>query len=128
MISFEDFQPGHSFGRAAVTLDDDLMEKWFSLFPADAECAPFMPEGMTAVLVMNSYMELVSPRPPGNIHASQRFTTRSFPKISDTVFTQIACGGKTLKNGRRWVDLETQSTSEDGRLFFTGTMRTIWAA
>ena len=128
MITFEDFQPGVPFGTAAVTLDDAMFENWVSLFPGDADCAPDMPEGMTAVLVMNAYMELIAPRPPGNVHASQTFGISQLPKLGQTVHTTVTCRSKELRKGRRWIDLETQSHDENATLLFTGTMRLIWAA
>ena len=128
MITFDDFQPGHSFGAAPVTLDDALFAKWTALFPDDDACAPDMPEGMIAVLVMNAYMELIAPRPPGNVHASQAFALHRLPKLGQTVSTTVTCTGKELRNGRRWLDLETQSHDEDGNFLFSGTMRMIWAA
>lgn len=128
MITFEDFQPGKSFGTAPVTLDDALFDKWTALFPGDAACTPQMPEGMTAVLVMNAYMQLVAPRPPGNVHASQSFALERLPQLGETVTTTVTCTGKELRNGRRWVDLETQSHDQTGAFLFSGTMRMIWAA
>ncbi|MEZ5676264.1 MAG: hypothetical protein R3D81_13890 [Thalassovita sp.] len=125
MITFDDFQPGHSFGAAPVTLDDALFAKWTALFPDDDACAPDMPEGMTAVLVMNAYMELIAPRPPGNVHASQMCCTacKAGPDRQHHrhLYRQRAAG-------RRWLDLETQSHDEDGNFLFSGTMRMIWAA
>lgn len=128
MITFEDFRPGVSFGTAAVTLYDTMFENWTALFPGDADCAPDMPEGMTAVLVMNAYMELIAPRPPGNVHASQAFDISQLPKLGQTVQTTVTCRSKELRKGRRWIDLDTQSHDENGTLLFTGTMRLIWAA
>ncbi|MGF6861429.1 hypothetical protein ABIE69_002001 [Rhodobacteraceae bacterium MBR-64] len=128
MITFDDFRPGHVFGTAPVTLDDALFQKWTALFPEDAACAPGMPEGMTAVLVMNAYMKLIAPRPPGNVHASQAFTLECLPKLGETVNTTITCTGKELLKGRRWLDLETRSHDEAGNFLFSGAMRLIWAA
>ena len=128
MITFEDFQPGASFGKADVTLDDTMFENWTALFPDDADCAPDMPEGMTAVLVMNAYTALIAPRPPGNVHASQAFEITRLPKRGQTVTTDVTCRSKELRKGRRWIDLDTESHDESGTLLFTGTMRLIWAA
>ena len=128
MITFDDFRPGTSFGSAPVHLDDALMEKWTRLFPYDTACAPDMPEGMTAVLVMNAYMTLVAPRPPGNIHASQSFDLVRLPCIGETVTTEVICHDKEMSKGRRWVGLETISRDQAGEVLFSGAMRMIWAA
>jgi acyl dehydratase len=128
MLTFDGFQPGHSFGEATVALDEAMMQRWVALFPQDAACAPLMPEGMAAVMVMNAYMDLVGPRPPGNVHASQQFQLHSLPRIGQSVRTRVTCRGKELRNGRRWIDLETDSRDETGALLFTGAMRLIWAA
>lgn len=128
MITFDDFVPGHCFGAIPITLDEQLWSSWIQLFPDDAACAPDMPEGMTAVLVMRAYMELVAPRPPGNVHASQSFEVARLPRLGQTVTTAITCTGKELRNGRRWVDLATDSRNEGDEHLFTGRMRMIWAA
>ncbi|KAA8605733.1 hypothetical protein AL036_17670 [Salipiger aestuarii] len=128
MITFDDFRPGHIFGTAPVTLDDALFGKWTALFPDDAACAPDMPEGMIAVLVMNAYMELIAPRPPGNVHAGQTFALERLPKLGETVNTTITCTGKELRKGRRWLTLETRSHDDADNFLFSGEMRLIWAA
>lgn len=128
MITFDDFEPGRSFGAAPVTLDDALWAGWTRLFPEDADCAPDMPEGMTAVLAMRAYLTLVAPRPPGNVHASQSFAITRLPKRGETVTTEVACAGRELRNGRRWVDLATDSRDAAGAPLFTGRMRLIWAS
>lgn len=128
MITFDDFVPGNSFGSAAVHLDEALFARWLALFPADAERRPNMPEGMTAVLVMNAYMELIAPRPPGNVHASQNFRLTRLPRIGDVVRTEVTCDFKEERKGRRWIGLETMSRDETGDTLFTGQMRMIWAA
>ncbi|GHF65343.1 hypothetical protein [Seohaeicola zhoushanensis] len=128
MITFEDFEPGRSFGSVPVTLDDRLWSNWTRLYPGDSACAPEMPEGMTAVLVMKAYMELVAPRPPGNVHASQSFEVTRLPRLGETVTTTVTCTGKELRNGRRWIDLATESRDAEGQHLFNGRMRMIWAA
>lgn len=128
MMTFDTFAPGHCFGSVPVTLDHRLWSNWTRLYPDDASCAPEMPEGMTAVLVMKAYMELVAPRPPGNVHASQSFEVTRLPTIGQTVTTSVTCTGKELRSGRRWIDLATDSHGADGEHLFKGRMRMIWAA
>lgn len=128
MLTFDSFITGQSFGEATVHVDESLFQRWISLFPADAECAPRMPEGMAAVVMMNAYLELVSPRPPGNVHAAQDFNLFSLPHIGQSVRTRVICKSKEIRNGRNWIDLETDSRDDTGALLFTGAMRLIWAA
>lgn len=128
MITFDDFEPGRCFGSVPITLDERLWSNWTRLYPGDTASSPDMPEGMTAVLVMQAYMGLVAPRPPGNVHASQSFEVVRMPRIGQTVTTSVTCTGKELRNGRRWIDLATDSCDAEGQHLFKGRMRMIWAA
>lgn len=126
-ISYADFAPGKSMGSAKVTLSEALIEQWTTLFPGDKACLPMMPEGMTSVLVMRAYMEILSPRPPGNVHAGQAFKMNSTVKVGDDVTTEVICENKWQKNDRNWVELLTISRDSAGETVFTGKMTMIWA-
>ncbi len=126
-ISHADFEPGKSMGSASVNLSDELIDHWVTLFPSDRACLPAMPQGMTSVLVMRAYMEILSPRPPGNVHAGQSFRMQGTVNVGDHVTTEIVCEKKWQKNGRNWVELATTSRDGAGNTVFTGAMTMIWA-
>lgn len=127
MLTFETFEVGKDYGSEPVTLTPEMFDDWAALFPDDRAIAPEMPEGMSAVLTINAYMKLLSLRPPGNVHGSQRTVMKKLPRLGDTVTTNIRCLSKEMRNGRRWVELETITSAADGEVHFTGTMRVVWA-
>lgn len=126
-LTFESFQPGHSFGSLAYTLDKPVFDAWSALYPHDP-ATDTMPHGMTAPVFMRAYAELVQPRPPGNVHGAQRFEVSRLPKLGETLTTAVSCAGKELKGNRRWVTLEGVTTGEGGALAFTSRMTILWAA
>lgn len=127
MLTFETFEVGKDYGSEPVTLTPGMFEDWVALFPEDRSIAPEMPEGMSAVLTINAYMRLLSSRPPGNVHGSQKMVMKKLPRIGDTVMTSIRCVSKETRSGRRWIELETATLAADGEVHFTGTMRVVWA-
>lgn len=128
MLTFADFEPGATLGERTVTFDDTLLRPWLTLFPDDAEHAPLMPPGMAMVMIMRAYLAVVTPRPPGNIHASQWIRGHARPRLGDEITTEVACTEKTHRNERRWLTLSTRSRDGAGALLFEGRKTLIWAA
>jgi len=126
-IRFDDFTEGRSMGEASVTLTDELIKRWVALYPGDGALLPAMPDGMTSVLVMRAYMEILSPRPPGNIHAAQSFTMNAGVTVGDRITTELVCARKWERKGRHWLELKTTSRHDSGERAFTGVMTMIWA-
>ena len=127
MLTFETFEVGKDYGSQPVTLTAEMFDDWVALFPEDQSTVPEMPEGMSAVVTINAYMRILASRPPGNVHGSQRTVMKKLPRMGDTVTTSIRCTGKEMRNGRRWIYLETITRAADGEEYFTGTMRVLWA-
>ena len=126
-LTFEQFQPGESFGSLTYTLDKGVFDSWTALYPHDP-ATDTMPHGMTAPVFMRAYAELVQPRPPGNVHGAQRFEVSRLPRLGETLTTTVTCAGKELKGSRRWVTLEGITTGEGGALAFRSVMTILWAA
>ena len=126
-ILFDDFVEGADIGSESFTIDEAALERWTALFPADAKCRPYMPPGMVAMIVMRAYMHVITPRPPGNIHAEQQYDIRQLPKIGDTVTTSFKCGRKQERVGRKWVYLETVTKDVRDVPLFVGYSTTIWS-
>ena len=80
-----------------------------------------------AKAVMRAYLAVVSPRPPGNIQARQRFQVHGLPRAGETVRSEVRCLDKQVKRERFYVDLQVQGSGDDGRVLYTAVMSLIWA-
>src|SRR3546814_13419151 len=72
-------------------------------------------------------MQIISARPPGNVHGEQSFEIERLPAIGATVVTDLACVAKEIKRERRWLTFATRTRDEDGSPLFTGVMKIAWA-
>ena len=128
MITFDTFQPGAPLGESPFTFDAFALAQWTALYPGADTIAPLMPPGMVSMIVMRAYMATITPRPPGNVHASQHIEMHRLPNLGDTIRTTFTCESRELRKERRWVRLASASTDAGGNLLFTGRMTMIWAA
>ncbi len=128
LLLFDGFQSGAVMGRACERVDAALLGLWRQLYPSDALEPGELPEGIATVLIMRAYMKVLTPRPPGNIHARQRLELTALPQVDEDVITEVRCTGKRLHKERRYVEVATHSTGVGGRALFTGAMTLIWAA
>lgn len=125
---FDDFKEGAILGEATLTLEEARLARWAGLFGRTAPPA-MAPAGLLVALLMEGYMDAISPRPPGNIHAGQwlRFTGGGIG-AGETLTVTMRCNGRELKNERRRVRFGAQLCDHDGRVVLEGEMRVIWAA
>jgi len=128
VLTFDSFQPGASMGRATEVIDAEVLDAWRQLYPWDAAAADALPSGIATVLLMRAYMRILTPRPPGNIHARQRLELLAPIASGEEVTTEIECVGKELKRERRYVELACRASGKAGRPLFDGRMTIIWAA
>lgn len=128
VLTFDDFQPGAAMGHATEVVDERILDLWKQLYPWDAVPAGELPPGLATVLLMRAYMRILTPRPPGNIHARQRMELIAPAARGEEITTSMQCTGKELKRERRYVEMAARSTGIGGRLLFTGAMSLIWAA
>jgi hypothetical protein len=128
VITFDDFVPGAAMGNSTERIGEDVLALWKRLYPWDAPAQGELPLGIATVLLMRAYMRILTPRPPGNIHARQQMELAAPARVGEEVTTAMQCLGKELKRERRYVELATRSTGDQGRLLFTGRMSLIWAA
>jgi hypothetical protein len=77
---------------------------------------------------MRAFTALMQDRPPGNIHAGQKFWLARLPRLNDRLSTRLSCAGKEFKNNRRWVTFATETADSAGRPLFRGEMTAIWVA
>lgn len=125
---FATFHPGDLVGTGSLLFDEAALEAWCAVFPDDRALAPAMPPGMTAMVTMRVYMDLLDDRPPGNIHASQSVEMLGPVVLGDRLTTTLVCAGKEERNGRRWLDFVTDTRNQTGAPVFRGRKRIIWGA
>jgi hypothetical protein len=125
---FDDFQPGTLLGEREFNFTDATAAEWCALFPDDRRSLPAMPAAMIAMVLMRAFVSILDDRPPGNVHAGQKFWVSRLPVLGDRLTTRMGCIGKELKSNRRWLTFRSDTTDSAGGLLFRGQMTTIWAA
>lgn len=126
-IRFDDFIPGAIMGEATEVFTAALAGSWNQIF-GPGQQGGAQAASLAVVLMMRSYLRVVAPRPPGNVHTRQRFTLQRAPRLDESVTTQITCIGKELRRDRRYVELVAKGRDTFGRPVYEGTMTLIWAA
>lgn len=130
--TFADFRCGHVFGTMPIVLDSARLERWRSIYGvrrsgAGATSSSEVPRGLLVTCMMEAYLGLVQPRPPGNIHAGQKVAFRSGgAQIGDTLKAHLSCTDKFQRKGRGWVHFRVSIDKEEDALL-CGEIRTIWA-
>ena len=125
-ITYTDFQPGDVLGEAVAHYPRRCL--FLECKPAggsDTEGAERA--SLAIILMMRAYCSVVTPRPPGNVHARQRFHLHGVPLPGESIRTVVSCSGKEIKRERRYVELRTEGSGNDGRPLFTGDMTIVWA-
>ncbi len=124
MFSYNAFIPGASYGSARFALTPDVVKSWSLLFPYDFD-GDMMPASMTSAVVMQAYHELITPRPPGNIHGGQRCQIAKLPSLGEILITHVSCRDKELRKGRRIVHLLFETYMSSGMKSFTSNFTSI---
>ena len=126
-ILFDDFVPGALMGERDEVYDAAQAARWQALFCAQgsdgAEAA-----SMAVVNMMRGYLNLVTPRPPGNMHARQRLQMRNLPEPGETIRIAVRCLSKEVRRERKYVELQVSGTGLQGRALFDAQLSLIWAA
>ncbi len=128
LYTYERFTPGALLGDWEEPLDPGLAALWERLFGNQPQDAPARQAGLAVALMMRAYLNVVTPRPPGNIHARQVLAVQALPQAGERVRSSIRCLGKEMRRDRRYLQLEVSGEGEDGRALYTGQMNLIWAA
>lgn len=126
-ITFADFAPGRALGEHVEACAPALATSWQSIFGSASAGGAAEGASLAVVLAMRAYLTVVSPRPPGNIQARQRFQMHSLPRTGETIRSEVRCIDKQIKRERFYVDLQVQGTGDDGRVLYTAVMSLIWA-
>lgn len=130
-ILFDDFQPGMPMGEYEEVYDAQQAGRWQTIFGSSAQedaNAASEAASMAVVAMMRAFLHVVTPRPPGNVHARQQLQMHALPRLGETMRIAVACAGKEIRRERRYVDLGVRATGDGGRALFDGRISLIWAA
>ncbi len=126
MFVFDAYEAGRSYGEHSLVLSPDLCAAWEAEF-GTAQGGTRVPASMLSLVVMRAYFAVITPRPPGNVHAGQSFSVQRLPRRGTTVVTEVCCLRKEMRKTRRIVWLGFKARDEDGALF-TAEMTSLVAA
>ena len=130
-ILFADLMPNMVIGRHTDLFDQNMSDKWKSIFKdsADGDISDGAQSASIGVaLAMRALLTVVAPRPPGNVHARQKIRLHTLPALNQSIHSEVTCLHKEIKRERRYVDFEVIGKSEEGHLIFEAQMSLIWAA
>ena len=133
-VLFEDFVPGALMGERVEHYDAEQASRWLAIFGDQPEDGTGGAGGaaqgasMAVISMMRGYLNLVTPRPPGNVHARQQLQMRAVPQPGEAIRIEVRCAGKELRRERRYVELAVQGSGEQGRALFDAQLSLIWAA
>ena len=128
---YADFVPGQALGEIALPFEPELASAWQRIFgsqPADGAGGAAEGASMAVVMMMRAYLGVVTPRPPGNVHARQQLHMSGTPRVGEIIRTEMRCIAKEIKRERRYVELQAVGTGEGNRPLFDGRLTLIWAA
>lgn len=131
VITFDTFEPGTVMGESVVRYDEASAGRWQAIFGGTTDAGAggaAEAAGMAVAMMMRGYLNVVTPRPPGNVHARQQFSLHNLPHAGEAICTTVSCVHKELRRERRYVELEAIGTGTGGRPIYTGRMTLIWAA
>ncbi len=122
---FDDFHPGEQLGRLAIPMDATRLANWSAIY-GEPTTTERLPSGMLVAAMMEAYLAAFQPRPPGNIHASQKLAFGKTVRVGDTLDAEVGCLWKEMRKGRCWVAFDVLLRKGD-RDVLRGEIRTIWA-
>jgi hypothetical protein len=119
---------GHAFGSCPQSVTAEDLRQWHAIY-GEALGASTVPGGMISILMMQAYMQLVTPRPPGNIHVAQSYRVSRRPLLGEAFRTSVVCKDKFVRKDRHVVILGQESTAGNPAVvLFSGEMTIFWAA
>ncbi len=127
MYTFERYRVGETFGPYEVALGPELLAQWDGVFPGARGPGDAIPAGLLSVITMRAYGDLISPRPPGNIHAGLGFDIVRLPARGQTVAMRFTCLDKTIRRERKFVELGFEGRDAGGAALFRGRFTSIVA-
>lgn len=127
-LCYDSFVPGEEIGTDDLVFGDEWVQSWSRIFTGSGRDPAQVPLGVVSVVAMRAYMAIVTPRPPGNIHAGQQLRIVRAPSLGEHLHTRMACTAKRLSGERRIVTFGTRCTGRgSGGTVFEGAMTIFWA-
>ncbi len=126
-ILFEDFVPGALMGEREEVYDAAQAARWQSLFGGSGDDAAEA-ASMAVISMIRGYLNLVTPRPPGNVHARQQLRMRGLPQPGESIRVAVRCLGKEVRRERNYLELEVSGSGAQRRALFDAQLTLIWAA
>ena len=127
-ILFDDYVPGAFMGERVEVYDQEQALRWQSIFGENSQEGAAEGASMAVIAMMRGYLNLVTPRPPGNMHARQRLRMRGVPRLGETIRITVHCRNKEIRRGHKYVELQIQGCGTQGRALFDALLTLIWAA
>lgn len=130
-VLFEDFETSKLMGEHVEVYDARQAQRWQAIFgnqPEDGANGAPESASMAVVHMMRAYLEVVAPRPPGNVHVRQQLRMHGLPARGESIRVSVMCAGKEMRRDRRYVELQVSGTGRSGRQLFDGCITLIWAA
>lgn len=122
---FDDFRPGTALGCVDIPLDEARLANWAAIYGPLA-AREHLPAGMLVAAMMEAYLTAVQPRPPGNIHASQKLAFGKAARAGDRLVAEVSCISKEKRKERCWVTFGVVLRNGENDVL-RGEIRTIWA-
>lgn len=131
-ILFTDFIPGVLMGQCLQIYDEAQAQRWQAIFGHDVDAqdsGAAQAASIAIVGMMRAYLNVVSPRPPGNVHAKQKFTIHELPKLGETLRISVKCESKEERRSRKYLQLRVSGIEDkQQRPLFDGLLTLIWAS
>jgi acyl dehydratase len=128
VVTFDQLAAGRAFGHATFTCSPEVLARWRAVYPElEGASEGVVPPGLSAVIYMDAYAELVSPRPEGNVHATQRFRWLRLARVGETLTTAIDVARTEIKDGRKRVTFRSTTSDAAGAPVLEGEMVVLWA-
>lgn len=127
------FEEKAEIGTCAVQLGTDQLALWRSAagLPEAAQDAGDVaaPRGLLLALAMRGNLSIVTPRPPGNVHASSVLRWGAVSaSIGEPLIVRVICLMKTIAKERRWITLQVDLLNRDDGLVLSNELKMVWAA
>lgn len=126
--NFAAFEEGQDLGTSILSIDDSKSRLWAEVFdqPYDADRRQLSNSLLVSVM-MEGYLRVAQPRPPGNIHAGQTLQLSGRgPRIEEALTVTTRVTKKEERKGRKWLTFESRIVS-GGDTLLTGEILAIWA-
>ena len=125
--TFERFEAGALIGSSSQQISEEIVESWTSIYePLNGRES--LPYGITQLVTMKAYADVVAPRPPGNIHAAHRCHLYELPTISNVLTADVYCIEKYVRRNRNMVDFRVDvKDAVSGRPLCQSVLKICWA-